>query len=37
MKARGESGNFKSYSDVQKIKGLDAKRIDPIKDRLRYN
>ena len=37
VKARSESGNFKSYADVQKVKGLDAKRIDPIKDRLKYN
>ena len=37
VKARSESGNFKSYADVQKIKGLDAKRVDPIKDRLKYN
>jgi competence protein ComEA len=37
VKARAESGNFKSYADIQKIKGLDPKRIDPIKDRFRYN
>jgi competence protein ComEA len=37
VKARTESGNFKTYADIQKIKDLDPKRIDPIKDRFRYN
>jgi competence protein ComEA len=37
VKARTESGSFKSYADIQKINGLDPKRIDPIKDRFRYN
>src|SRR6266851_2434487 len=27
VKSRSENGNFKTYADVQKIKGLDAKRI----------
>ena len=36
VKARGANGNFKNYADVQKS-GIDAKRIDPIKDRLKYN
>ncbi|HEY2125499.1 MAG TPA: helix-hairpin-helix domain-containing protein, partial [Chthoniobacterales bacterium] len=37
VKARTESGSFKSCADIQKIKGLDARRIDPIKDGFRYN
>ena len=36
VKTRTEAGNFKSYADVQKVKGLDTKRLDPVKDRLRY-
>jgi competence ComEA-like helix-hairpin-helix protein len=36
IKARSENGNFKSYADIQKIKGLDPKRFDPIKDRFKY-
>ena len=36
VKARAESGNFKTYADMQKVKGLDTKRLDPVKDRLRF-
>jgi hypothetical protein len=36
VKARGANGAFKAYDDVKKS-GVDAKRLDPIKDRLKYN
>jgi len=33
---RKENGNFKNLSDLAKVPGLDAKKIDGIKDRVRF-
>ena len=36
VKARTESGGFKEYADLQKVKGIDLKKLDPIKDRFLF-
>jgi competence protein ComEA len=33
---RGQNGDFKSIDDVKKVPGLDAAKIDAVKDRLTF-
>ena len=37
VKYRTDNGAFKSYADVQKVPGVDAKKLDPLKGRLTFN
>jgi len=36
VKARTDNGNFKEFTDLQKVKGLDLKKLEPVKDRFRF-
>ena len=33
---RTKNGNFKTFDDVKKVSGVDAKKLDAAKDRLEY-
>jgi competence protein ComEA len=35
VKAR-DKGKFKDYSDLSKVEGLDIKKLDPIKSRIKF-
>lgn len=37
VKYRTDNGDFKSYADVQKVSGVDMKKLDPLKGRLTFN
>ena len=37
VKYRQDKGDFKSWEDVQKVAGVDAKKLEPLKGRLVYN
>jgi len=37
VKARQANGDFKSWDDLQKVSGLDAKKLEPLKGRIVYN
>jgi competence protein ComEA len=37
VKYRQDKGDFKGWEDVQKVDGLDAKKLEPLKGRLVYN
>ena len=37
VKYRQDKGDFKGWDDVQKVAGLDAKKLEPLKGRLVYN
>jgi competence ComEA-like helix-hairpin-helix protein len=36
VKYRTDNGNFKDYSDLSKVQGLDIKKLDPIKSRIKF-
>ena len=36
VKTRAEAGAFKAFADMQKVKGVEMKRLDQVKERLRY-
>ena len=36
VKYRTDNGNFKDYSDLSKVQGLDIKKLDPIKSRITF-
>ena len=36
VKYRQDNGDFKGWADVQKVSGLDAKKLDPLKGRIVY-
>ncbi|MGH9645417.1 MAG: helix-hairpin-helix domain-containing protein, partial [Bryobacteraceae bacterium] len=36
VKYRTDNGNFKDYSDLAKVQGLDVKKLDPIKSRIKF-
>ena len=36
VKYRTDKGNFKAWDDLSKVPGLDAKKIEPLKNRLTY-
>ena len=37
VKARQANGDFKSWDDLAKVSGLDAKKLEPLKGRIVYN
>lgn len=37
VKYRQDNGDFKGWPDVQKVSGVDAKKLEPLKGRLVYN
>jgi competence ComEA-like helix-hairpin-helix protein len=37
VKARQDKGDFKGWEDLQKVSGVDAKKIEPLKGRIVYN
>ena len=37
VKTRTDKGDFKSWDDLAKVSGLDAKKIEPLKGRIVYN
>ena len=37
VKYRQANGDFKGWADVQKVSGVDAKKLEPLKGRLVYN
>ena len=37
VKYRTDKGDFKSYADVQKVSGVDMKKLEPLKGRLTFN
>ena len=36
VKYRTDNGNFKDYSDLSKVQGLDITKLDPIKSRITF-
>ena len=36
VQTRTDYGSFKDFSDLEKVKGLNTKKLEPIKDRLTY-
>ena len=36
VKYRADNGNFKAFADLQKVSGLDAKKIEPLKGRITF-
>ena len=36
VKYRTDKGNFKAFADLQKVPGLDAKKIEPLKGRITF-
>lgn len=36
VKYRTDNGNFKAYADLSKVPGLDIKKLDPIKSRIKF-
>jgi competence protein ComEA len=36
VKYRQDNGDFKGWDDLQKVSGLDAKKLDPLKGRILY-
>ena len=36
VKYRTDNGNFKGYSDLSKVQGLDITKLDPIKSRIKF-
>ena len=37
VQARKDQGNFKAFVDLQKVKGLDTKKLEPLKGRIVFN
>jgi competence protein ComEA len=37
VKYRTDNGTFKTFADVQKVSGVDAKKLEPLKGRLTFN
>ena len=37
VKTRTDKGDFKGWDDLQKVSGLDAKKLEPLKGRIVYN
>jgi competence protein ComEA len=37
VKYRTDNGDFKTFADVQKVSGVDAKKLEPLKGRLTFN
>ncbi|MEP7352202.1 MAG: helix-hairpin-helix domain-containing protein [Acidobacteriota bacterium] len=36
VKARKDSGNFKVYADLAKVQGVDVKKLDMVKTRIKF-
>ena len=36
VKARSASGDFKAFEDLGKVSGLDVKKLEPIKNRIKF-
>jgi competence protein ComEA len=36
VKYRTENGSFATFEDLEKVPGLDSKKLEPLKDRLTY-
>src|ERR1051326_5349443 len=36
VKYRADKGNFKEFADLQKVPGLDAKKLEPIRKRTKF-
>jgi competence ComEA-like helix-hairpin-helix protein len=36
VKYRGDNGNFKAFADLSSVPGLDVKKIEPLKKRIKF-
>ena len=36
VKTRTDKGNFKDWADLSKVQGLDIKKLEPIKSRIKF-
>ena len=36
VKYRADKGNFKEWADLSKVQGLDIKKLEPIKSRIKF-
>lgn len=36
VKYRKDKGNFKAWSDLEKVPGLDIKKLEPLKSRIKF-